>query len=124
MKIARLIFVPLALCGLTLAHSQDSPTTAPADEPVLMLDTGGHPALMQGLAFTPDGKYLVSAGDDKLIRVWDWQIGKTVRTIRGEAGRGREGQMLAMALSPDSRWLAVGGFFGPEDAPRNEEHGK
>jgi C-terminal processing protease CtpA/Prc len=51
--------------------------------PLLMLDTGGHMAVIKGLAFAPDGKQLVSAGDDKVIRVWDWQAGKTIRTIRG-----------------------------------------
>jgi WD40 repeat protein len=48
-----------------------------------MLDTGGHMAKMTGVTFTPEGKQLVSAGDDKVIRVWDWQAGKTIRTIRG-----------------------------------------
>jgi WD40 repeat protein len=39
------------------------------DKPILMLDTGGHQALINGVTFTPDGKYLVSAGDDKVVRV-------------------------------------------------------
>ena len=59
--------------------------------------------------FTPDGKQLVSAGDDKVIRVWDWQAAKTIRTIRGQVADGPEGKIFAMALSPDGRWLAVGG---------------
>src|SRR5580704_1985470 len=79
------------------------------DKPILMLDTGGHQALINGIAFTADGKYLVSAGDDTVVRVWDWRAGKTVRTIRGQVGPGREGKIFAMALSPDGRWLAVGG---------------
>jgi len=32
--------------------------------PLLMLNTGGHIALIKGLAFTPDGEQLVSTGDD------------------------------------------------------------
>ena len=31
-----------------------------------------------GLAFTPYGKFIVSAGHDRLIRLWDWRAGKTV----------------------------------------------
>src|SRR5580704_5210819 len=89
--------------------------TSPArgdDKPILMLDTGGHQALIKGITFTADGKYLVSAGFDKVVRVWDWRAGKTVRTMRGQVGPGREGQIVAMALSPDGRWLAVGGNIG------------
>src|SRR5262249_23858687 len=47
---------------------------------------------------------------DKIIRVWDWQTGKTLRTIRGEVGPAVEGKIWAMALSPDSRWLAAAGW--------------
>ena len=81
------------------------------DQPYLMLDTGGHQAMIRAVTFTADGKYLVSAGDDKTVRVWDWQAGRTVRTIRGRVGPGIEGEIYAMALSPNDRWLAVGGVF-------------
>jgi WD40 repeat protein len=83
--------------------------------PLLMLDTGGHMAIIRGLAFTPGGKQLVSAGDDKVIRVWDWQAGETVRTIRGQVGPGPEGKIYAMALSPDGRWLVAGGYAKGDD---------
>jgi hypothetical protein len=72
----------------------------PKDLPILQLDTGGHMAIIKGLAFTPDGKFIVSAGDDKVIRIWDWREGKTVRTIRGQTGPGEEGKIFAMALFP------------------------
>ena len=80
-----------------------------ADAPLPMLDTGGHMALISGIAFTPDGRQLVSASDDKTIRVWDLASGKTVRTIRGESAPGDAGKVYAMALSPDGKWLAAGG---------------
>ncbi|MFZ1108755.1 MAG: PDZ domain-containing protein [Rhodomicrobium sp.] len=83
---------------------------ASKDAPILRLDTGGHMAPIRGLAFTPDGKFIVSASNDKVIRVWDWRAGKTVRTILGQSGPGSEGTIYAMALSPDGRWLAVGGW--------------
>ena len=82
-----------------------------ADKPQLMLDTGGHMALIRGIAFTPDGRQLVSASDDKTIRVWDLASGKTVRTIRGESAPGQAGKVFAMALSPDGKWLAAGGWM-------------
>jgi tetratricopeptide (TPR) repeat protein len=97
--------------------------TTEVGSPHLMLDTGGHTALIKGLVFTPDGKQLVSAGDDKVIRVWDWQTGSTVRTIRGQVGPGLEGLIYAIALSPDGRWLAAGGWMAPGFGVRNNEVG-
>src|SRR5215831_9021662 len=32
--------------------------------PILQLDTGGHMARISDVAFTPDGEFIVSAGDD------------------------------------------------------------
>ena len=83
---------------------------ATASALLLRLDTGGHQNLIRGLAFSPDDKFLVSAGDDKVARVWDWRRVRTVRTISGQSGLGNEGKLYAMALSPDGRWLAVGGY--------------
>jgi WD40 repeat protein len=83
----------------------------PKDAPILQLDTGGHMAKISGIAFTPDGRQLVSASNDKTIRVWDLASGKTVRTIRGESAPGQAGKVFAMALSPDGKWLAVGGWM-------------
>ncbi|MFZ1109266.1 MAG: caspase family protein [Rhodomicrobium sp.] len=96
---------------------------ARAEGPILQLDTGGHMALIKGLAFTPDGKFIVSASNDKVIRVWDWRAGKTVRTIRGQSGPGQEGKIFAMALSPDGRWLAVGGLLANFDGTNHIDIG-
>ena len=84
---------------------------ASVEQPMLMLDTGGHMAMINGIAFTPDGRQLVSASEDKTIRVWDLASGKTVRTIRGESAPGHAGKVFAMALSPDGKWLAAGGWM-------------
>jgi WD40 repeat protein len=83
--------------------------------PQLMLDTGGHMAKVNGLAITPDGKQIVSGSQDKTIRIWDIETGKTVRMIRGEVAPGNWGTIFALALSPDGRRLAVGGQFHRSD---------
>lgn len=101
----KMLFPLLCLCALLL------PAAARADEPLLQIDSGGHMATIRNVLFTPDGRYLISASDDKTIRVWDWRAGKTVRVLRGQVGPGSEGKIFAMALSPDGRWLAAGGYM-------------
>ena len=80
-----------------------------ADDPFLVIDTGGHTAAIRSVLFTRDSRYLVSAGDDKIARVWEVSTGRTVRTLRGQIGKGVEGMIYAAALSPDQRYLALAG---------------
>ena len=78
----------------------------------LDLDTGGHRAIVRDLAFTSDGRLLVSASDDKTIRIWDIGSGTTLRTLRGYMGAGNDGKVFAVAVSPDDTTVAAGGYFG------------
>jgi WD40 repeat protein len=89
-----------------------------AAEPRLALNTGGHTSLIKEVIFTRDGKYLISAGHDKVIRVWEVETGRLARTIQGEIGAGNDGMIFAMALSPDDRYLAVGGWLAGGPANR------
>ncbi len=110
-----LIILSLTACNGTIKDPpkqvlQEARATSTAP-PILQIDPGGHKSLIKDVTFTKDGRYLVSAGNDKIVRVWDLKTGKTVRTLRGQIGAGHEGKIYAMALSPDERWLAVGGWI-------------
>src|SRR5262245_66371737 len=73
-----------------------------AQEPQLVLSTGGHTDNIRAIAFTKDGRYLVSAGDDKTVRVWNVATGVTDRVIRGQIGPFQKGKIFAIALSPEN----------------------
>ena len=47
----------------------------------------GHAAPARGLSFTPDGKHLVSGGDDRKVIVWDLATGKPKVTYPDQASR-------------------------------------
>jgi len=88
-------------------------TKATNIEAILKLDTKGHTALIGDIIVTKSGD-IISASDDKTIRVWDSATGKEKRKILGQIGAGSEGMIYAMALSPNNNFLAIGGLLTGE----------
>lgn len=101
---ARCVALVALAFALALTHSAQA-----REAPILSLDPGGHMALIRSVLFTPDGKQLISAADDKVIRVWDIEKEQTVRTLRGQIGAGNRGKIYSLSLSPDTKLLAAGG---------------
>jgi WD40 repeat protein len=67
--------------------------------------TWGSESDVTGLVFRSDGRTLLSAGLDGVIRSWDATSG----TRRGRPLSGHEGGVAALALAADDRTLASGG---------------
>jgi WD40 repeat protein len=65
----------------------------------------GHRNGFTGLAYSPNGRYIVTGCVDWTATVWDALTGK-----KGILLRGHHGQVMHVAISPDSRRIFTGGF--------------
>jgi RNA polymerase sigma factor (sigma-70 family) len=62
-----------------------------------------HGSVVTGLAYSSDGKILVSSSWDHTVRVWEAATGKELRTLTHQA------RLLSVAVSPDGKRVASGG---------------
>jgi len=93
-------------------------TLAQTTEPILRVEVGMHNAGIWGIAIDSSNRSLVTGSEYKTVRVWDISSGgELLRTIRPPVGGDEEGQIFAVALSPDAQTVACGGQTGsPQQA--------
>ena len=60
----------------------------------------GHEGWVTTVAFSPDGSWIVSGGEDKTIRIWDSHTGRQIRVFEGHSAA-----LSSVAFSPDGKKL-------------------
>jgi len=86
------------------------------DEPEVVVEAGGRVGTADVIRFSADGKFLLAAGDDKVVRVWPYSAAgldsdpRQTRVLRWRAWRDQLGGIKAVAVSPDGTRVAVGGY--------------
>lgn len=113
----------VALCALaapvpSLAQAPQQPPTAP----LLRVEPGMHVNLVRGVAVDAAGAWAVTVSDDKTARVWNVATGAAGPVLRvpiAEAGQSAEGQLQAVAITPDGGAVAVAGRTGRSWAGSN-----
>ncbi len=93
--------------ALLVAGAVALPVIAADELPPGTVVLKGHTEAVYGIAFTPDGKQLVTASFDKTLKVWDAATGKELKSFDGP--QGHQGLVLSVAISPDGRSFASGG---------------
>ena len=105
--------VSLLTAAAALMPAQ-APAQEPSLEPMLRLDTGMHTAKIFRAATDAAGRVLATASYDKTVRLWSLETGELIRVLRPPIGVGHEGELNAVAMSPDGRLAATGGYTGYE----------
>src|SRR5205085_9266175 len=112
------LLAALALATLPAApgRGQEAPLPPAGTAPALVLDPGGPAASVFALAFSPDSSILYIAGADKIVRRFTLAGGEFAPAdpaglppLRVPIGPGNVGGINTVAVSPDGRWVAVGG---------------
>jgi WD40 repeat protein len=77
----------------------------------------GHTALVNSVAISHDGRFIVTGSADRTAKIWNTQTGECAHTLQGH-----KGIIYSIAISHDGRFIVTGsgiqqkyGIFKPEN---------
>lgn len=101
----------LAMLGLLLEFAPAmAADDAPVQGPMLRIEAGMHTGIIMRVDLSADGKLMVTGSSDKTVRLWSLPDGKLLRTLRVPISPDNGGKVNAVAISPDGRLIAAGGW--------------
>ncbi len=97
---------------LLLACAVTARGQTPPQAPFLRVEAGGHIGAVARVAVDASGRLLVTAGYDKTVRLWSLPDGKPRGVLRPPIGLEQEGELYAVAITPDGRRVFAAGATG------------
>lgn len=90
--------------GTTVPGDANNAISTPDAKGNRVLIYRAHPARVTSVAWSPDGKRIASASDDKLVDICNSISGETLQTYHGHTA-----EVYAVAWSPDGKYIASAG---------------
>lgn len=84
----------------------------PTTSPLIRVETGMHTTLIRRVLPDIPRNRLITCSDDKTIRVWQMPEMRLLSVLRVPIDDSHEGQLYAIAVSPDGKTVAAGGWTG------------
>jgi len=98
---AAAFFAALVVAGAS------APAAAQTTAPILRVETGMHTTLIRRVVVDNPRNRLITASDDKTVRIWQMPEARLVSILRVPMDGGHEGQLFALAVSPDGKTVAT-----------------
>ena len=88
---------------------------AAGSSPMLRIDPGMHTAPIRGLGVDAACNLIATGSEDKTVRLWALPQGEggspeLRHTLRLPIGESNQGKVYSVALSPDGKYVAAGGW--------------
>lgn len=103
--------IRVLLC-LLLALTASAAAQTPPQDPFLRIEAGGHIGAVPHVAVDASGRLLATGSYDKTIRLWSLPDGKPHGVLRPPIGPEQEGEIYAIAMTPDGRRVFAAGATG------------
>ncbi|HEX6188460.1 MAG TPA: serine/threonine-protein kinase [Pyrinomonadaceae bacterium] len=98
--LSRIALLALVIAAVTMTAAAVMSVSEVWEEKVMR---DGHTAAVRQAVFSPDGRLLVSVGEEAKVIVWDFAQRQRIATLAGHSD-----WVTSIAFSPDGKWFATG----------------